>query len=266
MPQAAIHLQQLQWRVGQRRLLDIAELRIEAGERVALVGPNGAGKSSLLRVLGGFVRASSGAVSVMGQALGPDVRPAPSAQDWRQVRRDVGQVMQGLHLVPRLTALENVVLGALARAPAMPAWRSWTRLYPQDLLDQAQAALHEMGLADRAQVRADRLSGGEKQKVSLARLRLQRPRIILADEPTSALDPRATIEACHALRAMAEGLTLISVVHQMDLLPILADRVVGLSQGRVVLDLPVQQADGPRMAELFAASSTLPEPVALTNP
>lgn len=90
MPQAAIHLQQLQWRVGQRRLLDIAELRMEAGERVALVGPNGAGKSSLLRVLGGFVRASSGAVSVLGQALGPDVRPAPSAQDWRQVRRDVG--------------------------------------------------------------------------------------------------------------------------------------------------------------------------------
>lgn len=174
--------------------------------------------------------------------------------------------MQGLHLVPRLTALENVVLGALARAPAMPAWRRWTRLYPQDLLDQAHAALHEMGLADRAQVRADRLSGGEKQKVSLARLRLQRPRIILADEPTSALDPRATIEACNALRAMAEGLTLISVVHQMDLLPILADRVVGLSQGRVVLDLPVQQADGPRMAELFAASSTHPEPVALTNP
>ena len=265
MPPSAVHIQQLQWRVGQRRLLDIGELRIEAGERVALVGPNGAGKSSLLRVLGGFVRASSGSVSVLGQALGPEVWPRPSARDWRLVRRDVGQVMQGLHLVPRLTALENVVLGALARTPTMPAWRSWTRLYPQGLLDQAHAALHEMGLADRAQVRADRLSGGEKQKVSLARLRLQRPRMILADEPTSALDPRATLEACQTLRAMAEGLTLISVVHQMDLLPILADRVVGLSQGRVVLDVPVQQADAQRMAELFAQSPVHPESVAFLN-
>ncbi len=266
MPQPAVHLEQLQWRVGQRTLLDIAHLRIASGERVALVGPNGAGKSSLLRVLGGFVRASSGAVSVLGQALGPDVRPVPSARDWRQVRQDVGQVMQGLHLVPRLTALENVVLGALARTPTMPAWRSWTRLYPQDLLDQAHAALQEIGLADRAQVRADRLSGGEKQKVSLARLRLQRPRIILADEPTSALDPRATLEACQALRAMAEGLTLISVVHQMDLLPLLADRVIGLSQGRVVLDVPVQQANASCMAQLFEQGNPFLEPSVAVTP
>jgi phosphonate transport system ATP-binding protein len=176
-----------------------------------------------------------------------------TAARWRSLRAEVGQVMQGLHLVPRLTARENVVLGALARPGAMALWRSWLRLYPAQLVREADQALLDLGVLEHADTRADRLSGGERQKVSLARLTLQRPQLILADEPTSALDPNATLEACSALLSTAVGATLVSVVHDTALLPLLADRVIGLAGGQVIFDLSVEDASPERMRSLYAA-------------
>ena len=192
MPGTVIDIRHLQVEADGRLLLDVPALTVHAGERVAVVGPNGAGKSSLLKVISGFLPATRGRVTVLGRSLGGADVPALSRSEWRQLRADVGQVMQGLHLVPRLTTLENVVLGALARPGAMPLWRSWLRWYPPALCHEATEALADLGLAHRLHARADQLSGGERQKVSLARLRLQRPRLVLADEPTSALDPAAT--------------------------------------------------------------------------
>ncbi len=251
---AAIELEHLEVVVGGRRLLHIAQLRIEPGERVALVGPNGAGKSSLLRVLGGFLVPTQGRVSVLGRNWGSKAQPGLSATALRSLRAEVGQVMQGLHLVPRLTARENVVLGALARADAMPRWRSWSRLYPAHLLEEADQALAELGMAEHADMRADRLSGGERQKVGLARLKLQRARLVLADEPTSALDPNATQDACRSLCATAQGATLVSVVHNTDLLALLADRVIALAGGEIVFDLPLGAVTPQHLKRLYAES------------
>ena len=204
-----IDIRDLEVSVGSRRLLRIPELRVGPGERIAIVGPNGAGKSSLLRVLGGSLAASQGHVVVLGRDLTQTGAAGMSRGEWRRLRAEVGQVMQGLHLVPRLSALENVVLGALARPDAMPLWRSWTRLYPAPLLKEALHALTALGLLEQAHTRTDRLSGGERQKLSLARLRIQHPRLVLADEPTSALDPSATQEACRYLCAITDGATLL---------------------------------------------------------
>lgn len=107
-----------------RVLLQLPRLQIAAGERVAIVGANGAGKSTLLRVLGGFVRPARGEVEVLGRQLDTLDRAG-----WRRLRFETGQLLQGLHLVPRLTARENVPIGALAR-PGLPAWRSWARCFP----------------------------------------------------------------------------------------------------------------------------------------
>lgn len=237
-----------------RTLLQLPRLQIGAGERVALVGPNGAGKSTLLRVLSGFVVPVRGEVELLGRRFGPTVQLDRHA--WQALRAEVGLVMQGLHLVPRLTARENVLIGALARScsqpGALPAWRSWVRLYSPTLRAEAEAALAALGVAALADVRADRLSGGERQKVGIARLLLQRAQLVLADEPTSALDPAATVLASQVLCQAAAAATLVTVVHDPALLPLLADRVIGLAAGRVVFDVAQHTLDPGALAALYA--------------
>ncbi|MGB8149132.1 MAG: ATP-binding cassette domain-containing protein, partial [Azonexus sp.] len=94
-------------------------------------------------------------------------------------------------------------------------------------------------------------SGGERQKVAIARLLMQGPRLILADEPTAALDPAAAAEVCHLLRKAAAEATLITVVHNPSLLPLLADRVIGLRQGRIAFDLPIAAVDDEKLVNLY---------------
>ena len=238
---------------GARSVLRVTALDLRPGEQVAVVGPNGAGKSTLLRVMAGLTRPVQGTVKVLGRDLGAVACRSLVGAEWRALRRDIGLVMQGLHLVPRLSARENVLVGALTRLQGVQAWRSWWRWYPDALITEADEALGALGLAERVQVRADHLSGGERQKVGLARLALQRPRLVLADEPTSALDPSATAQVCMTLRsrAMADSQTLVTVVHDLELLPALATRVIGLAQGEIRWDLPLERVDKAALRDLY---------------
>ena len=249
----AVRVTDLLVQAGGRTLLRLSRLEIGVGERVVLVGPNGAGKSTLLRVLTGFVAPTQGEVELLGRRFGAGVRL--SGRGWRELRAEVGLVMQGLHPVPRLTARENVLVGALARPDVAAGWRSWARLYPPALVDEADAALARLGVAGLAAVRADRMSGGERQKVAIARLLLQRPRLLLADEPTSALDPAATAQACAALRQAAASGTLVIVVHDPALLPLLAERVIGLAAGRVVFDCSQQGLEPGALVALYTPAN-----------
>ena len=226
--------------------LDIDFLRIAHGERVAVVGPNGAGKSSLMRVLTGFVRPASGMVTVLGR----NVSAPTDRGDLEALRAEVGQVFQGLHPVQRLSALDNVLIGALGR---LRGWRTWSRWHRPEDVAEAEAALRAVGLLAKADLRADRLPGGERQKMAIARMLMQRPRLMLADEPTAALDPRAADEVCVLLAQAAIGATLISVVHNPALVPLLADRVIGLRQGRVAFDLPAGEFSDSRLLALYLA-------------
>ncbi|MCU0919643.1 MAG: phosphonate ABC transporter ATP-binding protein [Methylibium sp.] len=244
----AVRLDGVHVAVGNRVLLEVPHLAIAPGERVAVVGPNGAGKSTLLKLIGGLAMPTQGSAQVLGLD-----RQLMGSRERRSLRRDTGLLMQGLHLVPRLSARENVLVGALARLRGADALRSWCRWYPDALRAEADSALTALGLADRAQTRADRLSGGERQKVALARVQLQRPRLLLADEPTSALDPAATREVCLALRAMADepGRTLLTVVHDLELLPLLATRVIGIADGRVRWDRPISEVTPALLKALY---------------
>ena len=210
-----------------------------AGERVALVGHNGAGKSTLLRALAGFGRVSGGGLQVLGIDL---AAPCPPAS-LRQLRSRVAQVHQGLHLVSRLTALDNVLIGGAGRHPS--PW-TWLRRWPAADKQAALAALASVGLGRAAGQRTDTLSGGERQKVAIARALHQRASVLLADEPTASLDDRAADDLVQLLASvvLAQHTTLVCVLHDLDLLPRLANRVVALRQGRVVADGPVT-ADTP---------------------
>jgi phosphonate transport system ATP-binding protein len=272
---SVVSLEGVQVVVADRVLLEIPWLEIDAGEQVAIVGPNGAGKSTLLKLIGALIEPRQGRVQILGRSIGPTGEPAAAGAcrkigsiDRRALRRDTGLLMQGLHLVPRLSARENVLIGALARLRGAQVLRSWCRWYPQDLVAEADAALSALGLADRAHTRADRLSGGERQKVALARLQLQRPCLLLADEPTSALDPAATREVCHALRAVAAepGRTLLTVVHDLDLLPPLATRVIGMAEGRVRWDRPLADVTPSLLQALYERRAGEAAPAAPCEP
>lgn len=231
-------------RAGQKTLLEIDKLHIQTGERVAILGKNGAGKSTLLKLLTGFVSPQKGEVHVNGQP----VFPHPGERKLRQVRSHTGQVFQGLHLVGRLTVLENVLIGGLA---AMPSLRSWTRLFTPLETQTAMDALNTVGMSGFSSARADKLSGGERQKVAIARMLMQNPALILADEPTAALDPIAARDTCELLKRVSEGRTLISVLHNEALVPMLANRVIGLKAGRIVLDCPVDGQLEQRLSALY---------------
>ena len=252
----AVLMEGVRLALADRVLLEVPRLAIGAGERIAIVGPNGAGKSTLLKVIGTMLPAPQGQVHVLGRSIGPE-GPAPARRvgvaERRTLRSEIGIVMQGLHLVPRLTARENVLIGALGRLRDADAWRSLLRWYPQALEDEADAALAALGLADRVDTRADRLSGGERQKIAVARVQLQRPRLLLADEPTSALDPAATTMVCEALRSAVDGTyrTLVTVVHDLGLLPRLATRVLGMAHGQVQWDRPIGDVTAPMLQALY---------------
>lgn len=219
--------------VAGRRILQINSLQIARGEKVAILGRNGAGKSTLLRCLNGFVKPTTGRIAVNNHL----VFPLRRERDLRAVRADVGQVLQGLHLVARLSAMENVLLGGLA---GMSGLRSWVRMFTPEETQRAQTALNAVGMMHLAEKRADKLSGGERQKVAIARMLMQRPGLVLADEPTAALDPTAADEVCELLVKASQASTLITVLHNVNLVPLLSHRVIGLKAGQLVLDCPSQ--------------------------
>ena len=177
----------------------------------------------------------------------------------RELRSRIGQIFQGLHLVGRLSAFENVLIGALGRSQSL---LTCARFFPADERDHAQAALEAVGMGHVAAFRVDRLSGGERQKVAVARALNQNPDLILADEPTANLDPIAAGEVADLLTRIAEErkLTLITVAHTLSLLPNLAQRIVGLKSGRIVFDRSIDAIDQGQLQQLYQGDKGMTSP------
>jgi len=201
--------------------LDDVSLSIDAGEYVSLMGPSGSGKSTLLNVLGLLDRPDAGEYRLFGA----DTRELSEAERADLRQRRIGFVFQSFHLIPRLTALENVALPLLlAGVPGAERNR------------RAEAALAAVGLADRAAHRPDQLSGGQRQRVAIARATVTRPALLLADEPTGNLDSHSGTEVVVLLEALnIEGITLVVVTHDAAL-GARARRRVRLHDGQVVAD------------------------------
>jgi len=212
-------------------ILRDADLDVGTGEHVALIGPSGAGKSTLLRLLNGLREPDEGTAATFGC----DFRSAPE-RERRAVRSRLGTVHQGLHLVDRLAVVHNVSAGTLA---SRSIWRTALSLaVPQDV-PAAHDALDRVGLADRLWERTARLSGGEQQRVAVARVLAQRPDAVLADEPTSSLDRQRGREVLGLLgSAGGEGTTFMASLHDVELARECFPRIVALLGGRIVYDGP----------------------------
>lgn len=190
---------------------------VMTGETLGLIGPSGSGKSSLLMIMGGLERATSGQISVLGHDL-----THLDEDKLAQFRRDsMGIVFQSFHLIPTMTALENVA------TPLELAGQS-------NAFDRALEELKNVGLADRADHYPAQMSGGEQQRVALARASAPRPKILLADEPTGNLDGtngNAIMEMLFNLRDR-HGATLVLVTHS-NTLANRCDRVIRLTDGQI---------------------------------
>lgn len=222
-----VQLKGVDLQYGAVRALQQVDLRIAAGERVALVGANGSGKSTLLRLLHGLLPPTAGSVLRDGAMRQAMVFQRPFAL--------------------RMTALSNVALAVWVRGTR---WR--------EARERALLALGRVGLGAVALRNARTLSGGQLQRLALARAWALKPQVLLLDEPTASLDPHAKREV-EALMAdfAASGMTLVFASHNLGQVKRLATRVVYMEQGRVLADLPVHAFfDGPlgqtsREAELF---------------
>ena len=203
---------------GPVEILRGISLTVKAGETLGLVGPSGSGKSSLLMLMGGLERATSGKVAALGQDLG-----SLNEDGLARFRRGrMGVVFQNFHLIPTMTALENVAVPLEIAGDATA-------------FTKAEAELKAMGLGHRLDHYPAQLSGGEQQRVALARAAAPRPAILLADEPTGNLDATngaVVMELLFSLRYRF-GATLIMVTHAPELAA-RCDRVVRLADGLVV--------------------------------
>jgi len=203
------------------RALDGVTMTVEAGEMVAVMGPSGSGKSTLLHLLGCLDRPSAGDYWFRGRSV------ADLADDElaRVRNRHIGFVFQNFNLLPRATALENAALPLLYGA-----------LKGRERRDRAEAALARVGLGDRLHHSASTLSGGEQQRVAIARGLVNEPTLILADEPTGALDSATGQEILVLLESLnAAGITVLIVTHD-PLVAARARRLVRVMDGLLVSD------------------------------
>jgi phosphonate transport system ATP-binding protein len=220
--------------------------KLEKGEFVGVIGLSGAGKSSLLRCVNRLVEASAGEIRVPKELLNHGAADAPvdvlklDRAGLRQLRRRIGMIFQQFNLAKRLSVIENVLAGGLGY---QPSFRSTLRIFSQEERRQALINLERVGLLQYAYKRADELSGGEQQRVAIARTLMQQPAFILADEPVSSLDPKLSRVVLDILKRVCreDGITALVSLHTLELTREYADRVIGLKQGRIVFDGPTSE-------------------------
>lgn len=208
--------------MGGRELvvLNNINLRIQRGELIAIMGASGAGKSTLLQILGTLDRPTKGTVSFEGQ----DLFQLTEQQQAEFRNKRVGFVFQFHHLLPEFTALENACLPAMIQKRDMA-----------DVIGEASKLLGEVGLGDRLHHKPGEMSGGEQQRVSVARALMQQPDLVLADEPTGNLDTHTGDALFALLRQLnrSRGTTFVIVTHN-DKLASHADRIVSMQDGMIV--------------------------------
>jgi phosphonate transport system ATP-binding protein len=216
---------------------------IEQGEIVALIGPSGAGKTTLLNAIAGMVPLQNGELLIDG-------KPISSYKKGKIFAKKVGVIRQQFDLIGPLAVIHNVLAGRLAD------WGFFKSLFslliPQEK-ETAKNALDRVGLADKSYDITSSLSGGEQQRVAMARLLVQKPEVILADEPVASLDPARADDVLAMLTKLVreENQTLISSLHSVEYARKYFTRIISLKNGEIFFDLPTEKVTDDLLAELY---------------
>ncbi len=228
---------------GTRALHDVS-FEVQDGEFLVVIGLSGSGKSTLLRCINRLIEPTSGKI------FWDDIDiTAASPAELRHIRRHIGMVFQQFNLVKRSSVMTNVLSGRLGYANP---WLSLLGIWPAADKEMALKALERVGIADKAQSRADALSGGQQQRVGIARALMQDPKIILADEPVASLDPVLSHSILQYLEQLnKDGLTVICSLHFLDLVHRYATRVIALKDGVKVFEGLPKEIDRAKFKEIY---------------
>lgn len=233
------------WNNGEYVLRDI-DFSMQKGQSLALIGHNGSGKSTLLRCCMRLIEPSSGTIHLLDREI-----TGVSRRQVRDTCARVGFIFQRHNLVPRISVLSNVLHGAQARKHGPRVW--YHSLATSQDREEAMYHLERVGLAHLAGRRADQLSGGESQRVAVARALMQQPMMMMADEPVASLDPQAGEEVMELLLSLLkeERITLLFVSHNMDHAMRYSKRIIGLKKGTIALDTTTASENETSLRQLF---------------
>jgi len=248
-----IKVDQVSHTFGSQRALDHVSVTITPGEFVVVVGRSGAGKTTFLRMLSRAITVADGELRVGGADIG-----ALHGRELRGYRARVGMIYQQFNLVKRLSVMDNVLVG---RLPHLTGWRGMAALgrwFDASQRAVACRALAHVGLLERAWQRADTLSGGEQQRVAIAKILAQEPRLVLGDEPVASLDLHNGELVMATLRDIttAAGLTVVTTLHHVEYARRYADRVLGLRDGHLIFDGPPEDLTDGVLTMIFGERST----------
>lgn len=233
---------------GNVKALQGVSCQIKQGEFVAIIGLSGAGKSTFIRCINQMHTITSGEIIVNGADV-----TLLKGDELRQFRRKIGMVFQSFNLVKRTTVIKNVLT---ARVAEMPLWKSILGLYTKEDKILALTALDNVGILDKAYLRADTLSGGQAQRVALARCLAQKPDIILADEPVASLDPLTSQQVMEDFVKINKefNITIVANMHHVDIAQKYARRIIGIKAGKIVFDGPSESLTDNDLTNIYGRS------------
>ena len=237
-----IEVKNLEKSFGDLHILKGITTTIEKGEKVVIIGPSGSGKSTFLRCLNRLEQPTSGQILFEGQ----DLTRMPDKQLYA-VREKMGMVFQHFHLFPHLTIRKNITLAPVKLG----------LMNQQQANETAERLLKKVGLSDKAEQYPNQLSGGQNQRIAIARALAMNPDVMLFDEPTSALDPEMVGEVLELMRELAsEGMTMVVVTHEMGFAREVASRVMFMDGGKIMEENAPQEffsnPKNPRLREFLS--------------
>ena len=229
---------------GTEALTDVS-FEVADGEFLVVIGLSGSGKSTLLRCINRLVEPTS------GQIFFDDVEvTAAKGAEIRRIRRQIGMIFQQFNLVKRSSVMTNVLTGRLGYVNTLP---SLLGMFSPEDHARAIASLEQVGLSEKAHVRADSLSGGQQQRVGIARALMQEPKVILADEPVASLDPVLAHTILKYLEQLNKerSITVLCSLHFLDLVHRYATRVIALKDGKLVFEGTPDQIDDAQFKTIY---------------
>ena len=233
---AILEVSNLKKSFGDVQVLKGIDFSLERGEVVSVIGSSGNGKTTLLRCLNLLETPDEGIIRVDGSTIFDGADPATQKEaDIRKKRLHFGLVFQSFNLFPQYTALENVILAKKLLAGERPDFRGNKAAIFEEIRQEGEALLSEVGLSDRMDRYPHQLSGGQQQRVAIARALALKPDILCFDEPTSALDPELSGEVLKTIRSLADKkMTMMIVTHEMGFARDVSSQVLFMDEGKIL--------------------------------